>query len=66
LSRHGSEKHVKKQYVLQNKTTLIRNSDAHFLEQIGDIYTVFNMEEISFSEIKKALNQQDKRFCEIV
>jgi 3',5'-nucleoside bisphosphate phosphatase len=65
LSRHGSEKHVLKQYVIQNKTTFIRNSDAHYPEQIGEIYTVFNLEEINFSEIKKALNQEDNRFCEL-
>ena len=65
LSIHGSEKHVKEQYVIQNKTTFIRNSDAHYPEQIGEIYTVFNMEEINFSEIKKALNQEDNRFCEL-
>lgn len=65
LSRHGSEKHVKEQYVLQNKTTFIRNSDAHYPEQIGEIYTLFNMEELNFSEIKKALNQEDNRYCEL-
>ncbi len=65
LSRHATEKHVKEQYVIQNKTAFIRNSDAHYPEQIGEIYTVFNLEEISFSEIKKALNQQDNRYCEL-
>ncbi len=65
LSRHGSEKHVKEQYVIENKTAFIRNSDAHYPEQIGEIYSVLNMEGISFSEIKKALNQEDNRFCEL-
>lgn len=65
LSRHGSEKHVKEQYVIQNKTTFVRNSDAHYPEQIGEIYSIFNMEKMSFSEIKKALNQEDNRFCEL-
>ncbi|HKL33439.1 MAG TPA: PHP domain-containing protein [Tangfeifania sp.] len=65
LSKHGSKKDVEQQYVLQNKITLIRNSDAHYVEQIGEIYSLFNMKEISFSEIKMALNQQNKRFVEI-
>ncbi len=65
LSRHGSKKDVEQQYVLQNKITLIRNSDAHYVEQIGEIYSVFNMNEISFLEIKMALNQQNNRFVEI-
>ncbi len=66
LSRHSSQKYVVEQYVLQYKTTLIRNSDAHFLKQIGEIYTIFKMSEISFSEIRKALNQQDNRYCELI
>lgn len=65
LSRHGSEKHVLKQYVIENKTTFVRNSDAHYPEQIGEIYSIFNMEEPSFSEIKKALNQEDNCYCEL-
>jgi len=65
LSKHGSKKDVEQQYVLQNKITLIRNSDAHYVEQIGEIYSLFNMKEISFQEIKMALNQQNKRFVEI-
>jgi PHP family Zn ribbon phosphoesterase len=65
LSRHSSKKDVEQQYVLQNKNTLIRNSDAHYLEQIGEIYSLFNMNEVSFSEIKMALNQQGSRFVEI-
>ncbi len=65
ISSHVSQKHVVKQYVLQYKTTLIRNSDAHFLKQIGEIYTLFNMSEISFAEIRMALNQQDNRHCEL-
>ncbi len=65
ISRHANQKHVVKQYVLQYKTTLIRNSDAHFLKQIGEIYTTFKMRDISFTEIRKALNQQDNRYCEL-
>jgi 3',5'-nucleoside bisphosphate phosphatase len=65
LSRHSSAKHVLKQYVIENKTTFVRNSDAHYPEQIGEIYSLFNMEELNFSEIKKALNQEDNRFCEL-
>ena len=30
-----SEKHVRKHYALENKISLIYNSDAHFLDQIG-------------------------------
>ena len=66
ISVHASKKHVIKQYVIQYKTTLICNSDAHYLKQIGEIYTTFKIEEKSFSEIRKAMNRKDNRYCELV
>jgi len=65
ISGFSMEKDVRKHYVLGKEITLIRNSDAHYLQQIGEIYTRFWLEEINFSEIKMALNQQNKRFVEI-
>lgn len=64
VSVNNTEKDVRKHYVVQKEITLIRNSDAHFLQQIGEIYTIFNLMEISFSEIKMALNKQSGRFVE--
>jgi 3',5'-nucleoside bisphosphate phosphatase len=58
ISGFSSEKDVRKHYVLGKEITLIRNSDAHYLQQIGEIYTLFWMEEMNFTEIKMALNQQ--------
>ena len=55
ISGWTTEKDVRKHYVLGKEITLIRNSDAHYLQQIGEIYTVFNMQEVSFAEIKSAL-----------
>lgn len=65
ISKHISENYVRKHYVVENKTTLLRNSDAHYLQQIGEIYTQFIIEKPAFSEIKMALHQQNSRFVEI-
>jgi len=65
ISRWTSEKDVRKHYVLGKEITLIRNSDAHYLQQIGEIYTSFYLNEINFFEIKCALNQKDGRFVVI-
>lgn len=65
ISVFSSEKDVRKHHVLGNEIALIRNSDAHYLQQIGEIYTLFWMEEMNFIEIKLALNQQNNRFVEI-
>ena len=64
LSKYGSLENIKKTYKEVNLSTVIRSSDAHYPEQIGEIYTVFNMKKISFPEIKKALNRQENRYCE--
>lgn len=52
---------VRKQFQLDESITLIRSSDAHFPQQIGTSYSVFEMEEATFSEIKKTLNQLNNR-----
>jgi PHP family Zn ribbon phosphoesterase len=52
---------VRNQYKLKDSVTLVRNSDAHFPEQIGTSYSIFEMENTSFDEIRMALNQQDGR-----
>lgn len=52
---------VRKQFGLKESITLVRNSDAHFPEQIGTSYSVFEMEEASFTEIRMALKQQNNR-----
>ena len=39
----------------------VRNSDAHFLNDIGKCWTGYRMEEPTFMEIQKALRQEDGR-----
>ncbi len=62
ISANNSEKDVRKHYVVENKISIVQNSDSHFINQIGKVYTFFNIEKISFLEIKMALNQQNGRF----
>jgi predicted metal-dependent phosphoesterase TrpH len=44
-----------------SNTPLVSFSDAHFLEDIGKVYTWFLMEEASIEEMKKALQYVDER-----
>ena len=62
--KHSAAEHVEKHHVLKVKNTFLRNSDAHFLEQIGEIYTAFHLKDLRFSEIRKALNRKEGRWCE--
>lgn len=53
--------YVRDTYVSDDSITLIRNSDAHYLHQIGEKFSIFSLEEISFEEIKMALKQLNGR-----
>ncbi|MCY1719716.1 PHP domain-containing protein [Prolixibacteraceae bacterium Z1-6] len=66
ITGRTTEKHVRKHYSLEDRISLLYNSDAHFLDQIGTAFSIFSIEKICFNEIKKALNQQDNRFVEIL
>jgi PHP family Zn ribbon phosphoesterase len=41
--------------------SVIRNSDAHYIEDIGKAFTMFYIEEASFTEIKQALKKEHGR-----
>lgn len=45
--------------------TYIQSSDAHYVNDIGAVYTRFYLNEPSFSEIRKALNSQEGRKTEM-
>jgi PHP family Zn ribbon phosphoesterase len=65
ISKHTNRKHVEKHHVMPVNMTYIRNSDAHSLQQIGEICTVYNIDRPCFSEIKMALQNLENRTVEI-
>ena len=65
INGNASEKHVRKHYVIENNITVICNSDAHILAQIGTAYSNFYLAELSFDEVKLALSQTDNRYVKI-
>jgi len=50
-----------KQFPYLSNYSFIRSSDAHYPNQLGNYVTIFEMEEISFDEIRKALKGVDGR-----
>jgi len=61
ISSHTTKKtFLKKNSYLKDKT-FITSSDAHFQNDIGKTYTIFNIKEPSFKEIKMALNNINGR-----
>jgi hypothetical protein len=63
--KHSSIQYVEKHSIHKVNISFLRNYDAHYIHQIGEICNVFNIHEKSFAEIKMALNQVDGRFVEI-
>lgn len=61
LSRNISYAEAKKRFAEYKRYPFIKNSDAHFLNDIGESATEYLLEEPSFGEIKKALRNVDGR-----
>ncbi|MDK2908547.1 MAG: hypothetical protein PWR20_114 [Bacteroidales bacterium] len=61
ISRHTTREELFEQFSYLMRWSVIQSSDAHFPEDIGLVYSLFEMEKPSFEEIKKALAGQDGR-----
>lgn len=61
LSKHLETNKFRKENPQLKNFSVIRNSDAHFPEDIGLVHSVFTIEKPSFSEIKKALLNKEGR-----
>ena len=59
VSSNTTDEDAATRFRVYGKHTFIRNSDAHFLNQIGKNSTRFLLAEPSFAEIRKALQKQD-------
>ncbi len=62
ISKYTTPEKFRKAHSYLKDCTIIQSSDAHFPEHIGERYTVFNMKNASFDEIKLALKTCDGRF----
>lgn len=62
ISKHTTyQKFIAEQAYLEGKT-FIQSSDAHFIENIGDVHTEFYLERGTFSEVRMALNHENGRY----
>ena len=66
VSSNTTDEDAATRYGMYEKYTFIRNSDAHFLNQIGKNSTRFLLGEPSFAEIRKALQKQDGRTVQTI
>lgn len=56
---------TKKEFISKNNYlkgyNFIQSSDAHYIDNIGNVCTIFFMEELSFIEVRKAFKMEDGR-----
>lgn len=65
ISKLAKEIAVREKYKIDTEITLVQFSDAHYPDDLGKTYTVFEMNEPSFGELRKALNREDGRSVRI-
>jgi hypothetical protein len=64
ISRRTGLKEARKRYPDLRDYTLIESSDAHFVTDIGKVFTKIFMEKPSLSELRMALERRDGRYVE--
>ncbi len=61
IFRTTSKEEFKAKHTYINQATLIKNSDSHYPDQLGTVFTEYLMEEPTFAELKKALQFKQER-----
>ena len=65
ISKLAKEITVREKYKIGTEITLVKFSDAHYPDDLGKTFTVFEMEEPTFEELRKALLREDGRSIRI-
>jgi PHP family Zn ribbon phosphoesterase len=65
ISKHVKENDVRNKYDIHQDISLIKASDAHYVDDLGSSYTSFYLYEPLFQELRWALNQQNGRSVKI-
>jgi PHP family Zn ribbon phosphoesterase len=61
IMRHSSESEIREKFKVTKEIPLLKSSDAHSLSSIGSGFTWFDVNDLSFSEIKRALKGVEGR-----
>ena len=65
ISLHTTKSEFLKKNKYLSKYNFIQSSDAHYVDNIGNAWTNFYMEELSFGEVSKALRSENDRKIEL-
>jgi 3',5'-nucleoside bisphosphate phosphatase len=61
ITCYTTESDVRRKFSIPENITLIKNSDAHYPDDIGRGYSLFTLEECAFQEVRLALLNQEGR-----
>ena len=61
ISKLADEKSVREKFNINSEFTLVKFSDSHYPEDLGKTYTIFEMKEPSFHELRMALKSEAGR-----
>jgi PHP family Zn ribbon phosphoesterase len=61
ISKLAEEKTIREKYRINPEIAIVKFSDAHYPNDLGKTYTIFEMKEPTFNELKKALLGEDGR-----
>lgn len=61
INRFITREEILKKFAYLKRFNFITDSDAHFIDNVGDVYNVLHMEHRSFSEFALALHGEDGR-----
>lgn len=55
ISKHLSREDFYKQFAYLKNKVVLQNSDAHYIDAVGEVFTEFELQSVSFTNIAKAL-----------
>lgn len=61
ITCYTTENEVRRRFSLPENVTLIKNSDAHYVDDIGKGYSWFTLKECTFEEVRMALSGEEGR-----
>ena len=64
ISRHVTKQNFIKKNAYLKKFQFIQDSDAHFIDSIGEVYCNLIIEELTFAEIRLAIGGKEGRYIE--
>ena len=64
INRFTTREEMLKKFAYLKRFNFITDSDAHFIDNVGDVYNVIYMEHRNFSEFQKALKGEDGRYID--